>query len=84
LPRRGNQQIAPNLLFDSIPSPEHAQGNGIKKKNSLITGRNLWQNQTQEGRSSVLTGWVLRGQERGDSKLLNTRAGLPAEKEKQK
>jgi len=36
----------------------------VDRKNSLLTGRNLWQNQTQEGRPSALTSWGLRGQER--------------------
>ena len=40
---------ATKLLFDPIPRPECAKGNSGKKKKSLLTGRNLWQNQTQGG-----------------------------------
>jgi len=39
--------IALKLLFYSISHPEHARGGGGKKK-SLLTGRNLWQNQNQK------------------------------------
>jgi len=56
----------------------------VKRKNSLLTGRNLWQKQTQGGRPSASTSWGLRGQERGDSRHHNTRPGTLAEKDKQK
>ena len=51
-----------------------------KKKKSLLTGRSLHQNQNV--RPSASTGWVFRGQERGDNKHHDTRPGIPAEREK--
>ena len=56
----------------------------VDRKKSLLTGRNLWQNQTQGGRPSASTSLGLRGQERGDNKHRNTRPGIPAGKEKHK
>jgi len=56
----------------------------VERKNSLLTRRNLHQNQNQEGRPSASTSWGLRGQEIGDNKHRNTRPGIPAEKEKHK
>jgi len=47
----------------------------VERKNSLLTGKNLWQNPTQEGQPSALNGWGLRGQERGDNRHHNTRLG---------
>jgi len=37
----------------------------VERNNSLLMGRNLWQNQTQEGWPSASTSWGLRGQKRG-------------------
>jgi len=45
----------------------------VERKNSVLTGRNLWQNQTQEGWPSTSTSWGLRRQKRGDNKHHNTR-----------
>jgi len=39
----------------------------VERKNSLLTGRSVHQNQNQEGRPSAWTSWGLRGQERGDN-----------------
>jgi len=44
-----NQQITWTLPFHSIPPPEHARGDS-GEENSLLTGRNLKQKQTQKGR----------------------------------
>ena len=55
----------------------------VERKNSLLKGRNLQQNQAQVGRPSASIGWGLRGQERGVNKFHNTRPGIPAEKEKE-
>jgi len=37
----------------------------VERNDSLLTRRNLWQNQTQEGWPSSSTSWGLRGQKRG-------------------
>jgi len=50
----------------------------------FLTGRNLWQNQTQEGWSSASTSWGLRGQKRGDNKHHNTIHRIPVETGKHK
>ena len=55
----------------------------VERKNSLLTGRNFCQNQTQEGWPSASTSLGLRGQERGDNKQHNTRPWIPAERESQ-
>jgi len=52
----------------------------VKSKNSLLTGRNLHQNQNQEWQPSAWTSWGLRGQERGDNKHRNTRPEITAER----
>jgi len=56
----------------------------VESKNSLLTGRNLWQNKTRERQRSAVTGLGLRGQEGGDNKQHSTKLGMPAEKEKHK
>ena len=56
----------------------------VERKNSLLRGRDLQQNQNQEGWPSASTDWRLRGQERGENKHHKTRPGIPAEKEKHK
>jgi len=33
----------------------------VERNDSLLTGRNLWQNQTREGWPSASTSWDLRG-----------------------
>jgi len=38
-----------------------------ERRESLFTGRNLWQNQTKGEHPCASTGWGLRGQERGDN-----------------
>ena len=38
----------------------------VERNDSLLTGRNLWQNQTQEGWPSASTSWGLRRQKRGE------------------
>ena len=53
----------------------------VGRKTSLLTGRNLHQNQNQEGRPSTSPSWGVRGQERGDNKHHNIRPEIPAEKE---
>jgi len=37
----------------------------VERNDSLLRGRKLWQNQTQEGWPSASTSWGLRGQKRG-------------------
>jgi len=54
----------------------------VERKNSLLTGRNLKQNRTQEGRSSASTGWGLTRQKRGGNKHHPTRPVIPAVREK--
>jgi len=55
------------------------------RKNSLLTGRNLQQNQIQEGQPSVSTSRGLRGQDRGVKKHNNTWPRIPVQaKEKRK
>jgi len=49
----------------------------VERNNSLLTGRNLQQNQTQEGWPSASTSWGLRRQERGDNKHRNTIQRIP-------
>ena len=56
----------------------------VERNDSLLTERNLWQNQTQEGRPSASTSWGLRGQKRGDNKHHNTIRRIPVETEKHK
>ena len=56
----------------------------VERNNSLWTGRNLWQNQTQEGWPSVSTSWGLRGQKRGDNEHRNTIERIPVETWKHK
>jgi len=55
-----------------------------ERNNSLLTGRNFWQNQTQEGWPSASTSQGLRGQKRRDNKHHNTIQRIPAETEKHK
>jgi len=55
------------MPVNPITHPERARDNW-KEKNFLLTGRNLWQNQTQGGWTSASTSRGLRGQERRDSK----------------
>ena len=50
------------------------------EENSLLTGRNLQQNQTQKGRPSASTGWGFRGQERGGQQVHEIRIEILAEK----
>ena len=38
----------------------------VERNDSLLTGRNLWQNQTQEGWPSASTSWGLRRQKKGE------------------
>jgi len=38
----------------------------VERNDSLLTGRNLWQNQTQEGWLSASTSGGLRRQKRGE------------------
>jgi len=56
----------------------------VERKNSLLTGRNFWPNQTEERRPTASTTWLLRGQERGDNKHNNSKSGIHSEKEKYK
>ena len=49
----------------------------VERNDSLLTGRNLWQNQTQEGWPSTSTSWGLRGQKRGDNKHQNIIQRIP-------
>jgi len=44
----------------------------VERNDSLLTERNVWQNQTQEGWPSASTSWGLRGKKRGDNKYNNT------------
>jgi len=44
----------------------------VERNNSLLIGRNLWQNQTPEGWPSASSKWGVRGQKRGDNKHHNT------------
>jgi len=44
----------------------------VERNDSLLRGRNLWQNQTQEGWPSASNSWGSRGQKRGDNKHRNT------------
>jgi len=39
----------------------------VERTDSLLSGRNLWQNQTQEGWPSASTSWGLRRQKRGQN-----------------
>ena len=43
----------------------------VKRNDSLLTGRNLWQNQTQEGWPSTSTSWGMRRQKRAGKKQFN-------------
>jgi len=54
----------------------------VERKNSFLSGRNLWQNQIQGGWPSASTSSGYRGQERGNNKHHHTKPGIPAEKEK--
>jgi len=54
------------------------------ERNSLLTGRNLWQNQTQKGWPSTSANWGLRRQKRGDNKHHNTIQTIPVETGKHK
>jgi len=56
----------------------------VERNDSLLTGRNLWQNQTQEGWPSASTCWGLRGYKRGDNKQHNIIPRIPIETEKHK
>ena len=49
----------------------------VERNDSLLTGRNLWQNQTQEGWPSASTNWGLRRRKRGDNKRCNTIQRIP-------
>ena len=49
----------------------------VERNDSLLTGRNLWQNQTQEEWPSASTCWGLRRQKRGDNKHRNTIQRIP-------
>jgi len=57
--------------FSSVQTPK------LERNNSLLTGRNLWQNQTQEDWPSASTSWGLRRQKRGDNKYRNTIQRIP-------
>jgi len=37
----------------------------VERNDTLLTGRNLWQNQTQEGWPSASTSWGLRREKKG-------------------
>jgi len=56
----------------------------VERNDTLLTGRNLWQNQTQEGWPSASTSWNLRGQKRGDNKHHNTIQRIPVKMGKHK
>jgi len=49
----------------------------VERNDSLLTGRNLWQNQTQKGWLSTSTSWGLRRQKRWDNKHRNTIQRIP-------
>jgi len=49
----------------------------VERNDSLLTGRNLWQNQNQEEWPSASTSWGLRRQKRGDKKHRNTIQRIP-------
>jgi len=51
--KKGNQRITQKLFFDSVLQSEHARGDS-GEENSLLTGKNLHQNQNQEGWPSAL------------------------------
>jgi len=62
-----------SILYSAKLQQMSSQGTSMIQSNSsqlesLLTGRNLWQNQTQEGWPSASTSWGLRGQERGNNK----------------
>jgi len=71
--------------FSSVQSPVLSMPEPtVERNDSLLTGRNLWQNQTQEGWPSSSTSWGLCGQKRGDNKHCNTIQRVPVGTGKQK
>jgi len=64
--------------FSSVQSPVLSVHEAtVERNDSLLTGRNLHQNQNQGGRPSASTSWGLRGQKRGDNKHRNTIQRIP-------